>query len=606
MALQARSDQLRQSLDWSHQVSQEACRVLDQYCSQLSDLERVVQPVVFKTQALIRTRENIKQARAQAEEVLDHLDASRKVESRILQGPRSDLSSFMTAFEKLDLAITFLQKHRNLSTAEDALRHATDLQKDGLRLCQEEFMTVLKGNLQEPNAARLVQGSFPSQDIAVSGGRQNAAEAGPQPDLALVSPAVLPRLHTLAQAMLRCRGSHVFKAYCDLQREVLDRALGSLPNQATSSEDLSKMSWSQVEKKVNGWVQALQVLTQIAVAQSQLSRAVFDSPYAEAAFDEIVSKHVVDLTKLGQAILHSKRAPEKVFGLLDMHEQLDGHLSVLSEVLSNTNSGILLRDLRGLHERLQVEIQETFTDFLGSISKDPAKNTVPDGTVHPLTATTLSFLKRLFTYKSALHILFQGEPGHEADPAVVQHMAETVLQLLDSLHANLLAKGKTYKNKALSALFLMNNMHYLVKAVESSPALAVIGEDWIQLHRDQVEQYGEEYQNQSWGPLIALVKDNRPPPSRVVNSAKDRGAIKELFLTLNGYIQGLQEQQSQWTIPDTLLRSNMKDAIAEDFLPLYNEFLEAYKGVEFTKSPEKYFKYSMKDIQAMLLETFAR
>ncbi|DBA89464.1 TPA: hypothetical protein ACH3X1_016766 [Trebouxia sp. C0004] len=115
-SMQARSDQLRQSLDWSHQVSQEACRVLDQYCSQLSDLERVVQPVVFKTQALIRTRENIKQARAQAEEVLDHLDASRKVESRILQGPRSDLSSFMTAFEKLDLAITFLQKHSGAGT----------------------------------------------------------------------------------------------------------------------------------------------------------------------------------------------------------------------------------------------------------------------------------------------------------------------------------------------------------------------------------------------------------------------------------------------------------------------------------------------------------
>ena len=103
----------------------------------------------------------------------------------------------MTAFDKLDLAITFLQKHRyyldpflkvtnvcpmltstvtlvtqccrSLSTAEDALRHATDLQKDGLRLCQEEFMTVLKGNLQEPNAARLVQSSFPSQDVPVAG-----------------------------------------------------------------------------------------------------------------------------------------------------------------------------------------------------------------------------------------------------------------------------------------------------------------------------------------------------------------------------------------------------------------------------------------------------
>ncbi len=48
-----------------------------------------------------------------------------------------------------------------------------------------------------------------------------------------------------------------------------------------------------------------------------------------------------------------------------------------------------------------------------------------------------------------------------------------------------LLQAKTYKNKALSALFLMNNVHYMVKAVESSPALAVIGEDWIELHRDQ-------------------------------------------------------------------------------------------------------------------------
>lgn len=78
-AMSVRIEQLTQSLDWSHQVSQEACRVLDQYCNQLGDLERTVQPVVLRTQALIQTRENIKQARAQAEEVLDHLDASRKV-----------------------------------------------------------------------------------------------------------------------------------------------------------------------------------------------------------------------------------------------------------------------------------------------------------------------------------------------------------------------------------------------------------------------------------------------------------------------------------------------------------------------------------------------
>lgn len=53
----------------------------------------------------------------------------------------------------------------------------------------------------------------------------------------------------------------------------------------------------------------------------------------------------------------------------------------------------------------------------------------------------------------------------------------------------------------------------------------------------QVEQYGEEYQSQSWGPLIALVKSSSPPGGGAVTSAKDRATIKETLLTVNGYIQ---------------------------------------------------------------------
>ena len=48
--------------------------------------------------------------------------------------------------------------------------------------------------------------------------------------------------------------------------------------------------------------------------------------------------------------------------------------------------------------------------------------------------------------------------------------------------------------QALAALFLMNNVHYIVKAVESSEALSVVGQDWIERHKDLIEQYGEDYQ----------------------------------------------------------------------------------------------------------------
>lgn len=39
----------------------------------------------------------------------------------------------------------------------------------------------------------------------------------------------------------------------------------------------------------------------------------------------------------------------------------------------------ILQDIKSLHEKLQTEVQETFADVLGSVSKDPAKNT---GTRH--------------------------------------------------------------------------------------------------------------------------------------------------------------------------------------------------------------------------------
>ena len=51
--------------------------------------------------------------------------------------------------------------------------------------------------------------------------------------------------------------------------------------------------------------------------------------------------------------------------------------------------------------------------------------------------------------------------------------------------------------QAQAALFLMNNVHYIVKAVESSEALSVVGQEWIERHKDLIEQYGEEYQASS-------------------------------------------------------------------------------------------------------------
>ena len=64
--------------------------------------------------------------------------------------------------------------------------------------------------------------------------------------------------------------------------------------------------------------------------------------------------------------------------------------------------------------------------------------------------------------------------------------------------------------QALAALFLMNNVHYIVKAVESSEALSCVGQDWIERHKDLIETYGEEYQARGVPFMTHLVCSRTP------------------------------------------------------------------------------------------------
>ena len=48
-----------------------------------------------------------------------------------------------------------------------------------------------------------------------------------------------------------------------------------------------------------------------------------------------------------------------------------------------------------------------------------------------------------------------------------------------------------------------------------------------------------------------------------------KAGIKERWRDVNAAMTELRDTQCAWTIPDAVLRSNMKDAILEDFVPLY-------------------------------------
>lgn len=59
-----------------------------------------------------------------------------------------------------------------------------------------------------------------------------------------------------------------------------------------------------------------------------------------------------------------------------------------------------------------MQARATLEEFEASIGRDTVKHPPADGTVHPLAAYTLSFLKRLFAYEATLDTLF-GDAANE-------------------------------------------------------------------------------------------------------------------------------------------------------------------------------------------------
>ncbi|PON62810.1 Exocyst complex protein [Trema orientale] len=138
--------------------------------------------------------------------------------------------------------------------------------------------------------------------------------------------------------------------------------------------------------------------------------------------------------------------------------------------------------------------QETFGDFEEAVERDATKTAVFDGTVHPLTSYVISYVinyvKFLFDYQSTLRQLFQEfENGVESS----SQLASVTMQIMQALQTHLDGKSKQYKDPALTHLFLMSNIHYMVRSVHRSEAKDLLGDDWVQRHRRIVQQHANQY-----------------------------------------------------------------------------------------------------------------
>jgi exocyst complex protein 7 len=76
--------------------------------------------------------------------------------------------------------------------------------------------------------------------------------------------------------------------------------------------------------------------------------------------------------------------------------------------------------------------------------------------------------------------------------------------------------------------------------------------------------------------------------------------LQDKFAGFNKEMEEISSTQKRYSIPDVELRESLKRDNKEYILPKYNSFYDKYSNVAFTKSPEKYIKYTPAQVSGLI------
>ncbi|KAM5559342.1 exocyst complex component EXO70A1-like [Rosa sericea] len=616
-AVAARAELIRESLQKSQTVTDSMVAILGSFDHRLSALETAMRPTQIRTHSLRRAHENIDKTLKRAEVILGQFDHTRKAEAKILRGPHEDLESYLEAIDQLRSTINFFKINKTLKSSEGVINHANNLLNKAISKLEDEFRQLLANYSKPVEPDRLFDclpdSLRPSADPSGQNGngKSEQQQRRLQPviytPLTIIPPRVLPLLHDLAQQMaLAGHQQQLFKIYRDTRASALEQSLRKLGVERLSKDDVQKMQWEVLEAKIGNWIHYMRIAVKLLFSgEKKICDQIFEGAESlrEPCFAEVTANSVSVLLSFGEAIARSKRSPEKLFVLLDMYEIMRELQSEI-ELLFGSKPSIEMRDAAvSLTKRLAQTAQETFGDFEEAVEKDATKTAVLDGTVHPLTSYVINYVKFLFDYQSTLKQLFQEFDEAEADA----QLTTVTTRIMTALQNNLDGKSKQYKDPALTQLFLMNNIHYIVRSVRRSEAKDLLGDDWVQIHRRIVQQHANQYKRVSWAKILQCltVQGTNSSGGAAAESTLSRAMVKERFKTFNVQFEELHQRQSQWTIPDSELRESLRLAVAEVLLPAYRSFIKRFGPmIDNGKNPGKYIKFSPEAIESMLNEFF--
>ncbi|KAM4692208.1 exocyst complex component 7 isoform 5-T5 [Rhinophrynus dorsalis] len=653
---------IRESLDKSDQLTNNMVSILSSFESRLMKLENSIIPVHKQTETLQRLQENVERTLSCLDHVISYYHVATETERVIREGPSGRLEEYLSCIAKIQKAVEYFQDNnpdspelnrvkslfekgkesldaefRNLlqrqskpvppilildliGTEEEMevqeegiLEHLPEgILQDVIRISQwlveygrnQDFMNVYY-QIRSSQLDRSIKGlkDHLRKNSSSSGVTYSPAVQNKKKDTPTKKPVKRPGTIRKAQNLLKQYSQH------GLDGKKGGSSLGVLEGK----EDV-------LDLETDTYIYCISAFVRLAQSEYQLLMDIIPEHHQKKTFDSLIQETLDNLILEGENIvLAAKKANSRhdftsVLSIFPILRHLKLTKPEFDKVLQGTAASTKNK-LPNLITSIETTGAKALEDFADSIKNDPDKENSmsKDGTVHELTSNAILFLQQLLEFQETAGAMLASQETSSTASSYSSEFSRRLLstyicKVLGNLQLKLLSKSKMYEDLALGAIFLHNNYNYILKSLEKSELLQLVSvtqRNADSLYREHIEQQIQTYQR-SWLKVTDYLYDrNMPALQGAKLKDKERQMIKERFKGFNEGLEEICKIQKSWAIPDKRQRERIRQAQKSIVQEAYGAFLHKYgTGVNFTKNPEKYIKYSVDQVGDMIERLF--
>ncbi|XP_066442164.1 exocyst complex component 7 isoform X4 [Eleutherodactylus coqui] len=650
---------IKESLDKSDQLTNNMVSILSSFESRLMKLENSIIPVHKQTETLQRLQENVESTLSCLDHVISYYHVATETEKVIKDGPSGRLEEYLNCIAKIQKAVEYFQDNNPDSPELNRVKSLFERGKESL---DAEFRNLLQRH-SKPVPPILILDLI-GNDEDIEGQEEAVLEHLPEgmlQDIIRISQWLVEygRNQDFMNVYCQIRSSQLDRSIKGLkehfrknmsssgvpyspavqnkrkdtptkkpakrpavfipglEQDVRGRyhgdAVGEKHSTAVGKEDV-------LDLEIDTYVYCISAFVRLAQSEYQLLLDIIPEHHQKKTFDSLIQETLDNLILEGENIvLAAKKANSRhdftsVLSIFPILRHLKLTKPEFDKVLQGTAASTKNK-LPNLITSIETTGAKALEDFADSIKNDPDKENSmsKDGTVHELTSNAILFLQQLLEFQETAGAMLASQETSSAASNYSSEFSRRLLstyicKVLGNLQLKLLSKSKMYEDLALGAIFLHNNYNYILKSLEKSELMQLVSvtqKDPDSLYREHIEQQIQIYQR-SWLKVIDYVNDrNMPPLQGAKLKDKERQMIKERFKGFNEGLDEICKIQKSWAIPDKRQRERIRQSQKKIVQEAYGAFLHKYgTGVNFTKNPDKYIKYSVEHVGEMIERLF--